>query len=1106
MKHSNSRPRTRDDGRRQKVNDFDRGLVAHTSRQLYDPSKSHVIPRSPVRPYREVSTTAPPPIPVSSPKQSHKERRDIVSSSRRALFDPDAPSIPTAPRRPAADDARAVRHHDDPGPSTHKLFDPAVHDPVTFNAPIVPPPPVPQDTLSVPERPSILRRTSAKVRSPEEEADLARERERRRRHRSEQGSVHTSQRKESDTRSRGSSGSQGSASLKDRERGQGQVDSGAKELLRSAYKEIGALEQTLIDMHRKMQKDPEAGITVLMDNPKATQANGASNESMAWAELISMHKELANLHSNFLKLALDPKSPRDLRPLPGRHNIPVRLWQTGYLAILERLRFAWISQKSVIALDLLTDFIYDAYHSYAELFGDNGMAAFRAAWIEALGDLARYRMAVAARESEAPRPKRSTDARIDDDDDEPLLETASIGQEVADNWTVSDKETWRTMARDWYAMGISEKPGEGRLHNHLALLCRDMRGQEPRALYHFAKSLAASHPFKASREAVLTLFDSAAQFQRSTPEATAMDLFVRLHGMLFTRIELDDFEHVMSRFMERLEEDASLDGVSRKACVTQVDWLFMGVVNIVAMLQYGSEDGIIRKGWAQESAARRRQAGVVEENGEVDDEGLDNDDDGQGQQPQTPPISRPDSPAPPSFTNALHLTFAILEFTFARPFRQQGLHQVLNPYISIMFTFLATIFRNPVAGAALTTYVPWRGLVEIVNSLRLEVSEETRLVNGVPLPEDWVIRGMEWVGRRVFERGFWKTKSNSRSSNGGPAIPRVGERFNSEMDVLLANFDAAIDITEGVVDEVDGADLTDGPVAVNDRRRRRVAWAAGTLVSNVDGLELEDGKVVIRGFLAAAIDAEEARKTREREEEEARETARRARQPQSAASEEDIQSEDEDEDPDLAILRDRRRHLRDILQVPTARSKAPRSRLTRSTHNVVPGYTILVFDTNVLLSALGHFSKVVEGGQWSVVVPLPVVTELDGLSKSPPPLGTEAAAAVAYLEARIRTHALCLKVQTSRGNYLTDLLIRAETLDLHSRDTARTMDDMILNVAAFQRNHFVDRSGLLGQARPVEGAPTQVLLVTFDRNLRLKARALGIDAADEREMAAILAK
>ena len=67
------------------------------------------------------------------------------------------------------------------------------------------------------------------------------------------------------------------------------------------------------------------------------------------------------------------------------------------------------------------------------------------------------------------------------------------------------------------------------------------------------------------------------------------------------------------------------------------------------------------------------------------------------------------------------------------------------------------------------------------------------------------------------------------------------------------------------------------------------------------------------------------------------------------------------------------------------------------------------------------------------------------------------------------------------------------------------MDDLILNIAAFQAEHFVDRSGLFGLPSGGGGA-TKVLLVTFDRNLRLLARARGVDAADEREMASILGK
>jgi len=162
---------------------------------------------------------------------------------------------------------------------------------------------------------------------------------------------------------------------------------------------------------------------------------------------------------------------------------------------------------------------------------------------------------------------------------------------------------------------------------------------------------------------------------------------------------------------------------------------------------------------------------------------------------------------------------------------------------------------------------------------------------------------------------------------------------------------------------------------------------------------------------------------------------------------------------------------------------------------------MLVFDTNVLLSSLSLFSKLVESGIWSIVVPLPVVTELDGLSKEPAPLGPSAKQAVQYLESRIRTHSLCLKIQTTKGNYLSDLLIRTES---HDHDE-RTMDDRILNIAAFQQDHFVDRSSILG-GRGSRGDGAKVVLVTFDRNLRLKARARGVDAADEKEMAGIMGK
>lgn len=67
------------------------------------------------------------------------------------------------------------------------------------------------------------------------------------------------------------------------------------------------------------------------------------------------------------------------------------------------------------------------------------------------------------------------------------------------------------------------------------------------------------------------------------------------------------------------------------------------------------------------------------------------------------------------------------------------------------------------------------------------------------------------------------------------------------------------------------------------------------------------------------------------------------------------------------------------------------------------------------------------------------------------------------------------------------------------------MDDRILNIASFQLDHFVDRSTILGSTGGQKDA-TKVVLITFDRNLRLKARSRGVDAADEKEMAAIMGK
>ena len=153
---------------------------------------------------------------------------------------------------------------------------------------------------------------------------------------------------------------------------------------------------------------------------------------------------------------------------------------------------------------------------------------------------------------------------------------------------------------------------------------------------------------------------------------------------------------------------------------------------------------------------------------------------------------------------------------------------------------------------------------------------------------------------------------------------------------------------------------------------------------------------------------------------------------------------------------------------------------------VVPARAVWVVDTNILLSSLVEFSALVESNRWTVVVPLPVIMELDSQSSNMSPLGEAAAAALQYITSHIRSHSMSLKVQTSRGNYLSNLNVRTEQVDFSSSTWERNMDDLILRSALWQLEHWVDRSSLLpgtadGDVLVDDGA-SRVVLLTFDRN------------------------
>ncbi|KAL8283301.1 hypothetical protein RQP46_005711 [Phenoliferia psychrophenolica] len=953
--------------------------------------------------------------------------------------------------------------------------------------------------------------------------------------------------------------------------------------LKRAYREITDAESKIQDEHRAAlaaaarEDDAQQGVRI--------QSGVKKLDDEYWVKLATSHKQLADAHYSFLQMALDPRHPASLHSLPAKYNIPTRLWQTGFHQLLERMRHAISSAPSPSSseptnvLEHLIEFIQYAYGFYSQLFEDSTIALFRPAWIEQLGDLARYRMAVAGLASRVSAASASSngyrgirDGELDERQPRPV-DAASIGDAALGDWEVEEQESWRVIARDWYGQGVTETPGTGRLQHHLALLSK---GDEMRGLYHYAKSLTAAHPYVSARESILPLFEDEHQARRTQPDVTKAELFVHLHGMLFTKIALDDFSESLARFLERLGEDgvrmgsvsgnwSSLGETGANAPFGDAEWFMLGVINIAALLQYGADDGVLRKYTPQASKdatpapattpthqsaqgkTRTPQAIMLNPSSLKRADTPDDDlpEAATSDVPSTttdvvmqlgPAPSSDDSDDPLVFLYAQQLTFAMLELALQHPFRIVNDAKVANPYIVLILTFLASTAQTPAALRHLERAVPWASIVAFFNALPSDVEvrldAQTKLV-GSPLPEDWCIRGMDWTGKHVFGRGYWKSKSPANGKRDEMAPPPISGPPSA---ALVESEQEALRFSLDNLDEFADEDSPTPSATLASARWKRVATLAAWLVRAVPGLDFEASeKSGARFSISGGLDTKLRRWKKEEDDE--KEAERRSRLDKWEADarrveelDESTEDEDDDDDEDPADsdavreLKARRRELKAIVrearQATRPQSKsgavgAPRQKKAnrnRPTVSTFPGFTVLVFDTNILLTSLRLFCDVVETETWTVVVPLAVITELDGLKKNASALGSAAAAAITYLEASIRQRSRHLKVQTSRGNYLKDLSIRSEAIDFagsdaFAHDFARSMDDVILRAVAWQQDHFVSRLALVNpqaDRRRVPDEASHVVLVTFDRNLRLKARARGLDATDEKGLGQIL--
>ncbi len=233
-----------------------------------------------------------------------------------------------------------------------------------------------------------------------------------------------------------------------------------------------------------------------------------------WQAMIALHRTLLQEHHDFFLASQHPSASAALRRLAAKYAMPARMWRHGIHSFLELLR-----HRLPGSLDHMLTFIYMAYSMMALLY--ETVPAFEDTWIECLGDLGRYRMA------------------IEDDD-------------------IRDREVWTAVSRQWYSRASDKAPTTGRLYHHLAILSRPNALQQ---LSYYSKSLNVEIPFPSAKESIMTLFEPTMSPQARNPQHAKLPptelSFVKAHGILFSGKHQDEFDVTMDSYLGLVDNHIS---------------------------------------------------------------------------------------------------------------------------------------------------------------------------------------------------------------------------------------------------------------------------------------------------------------------------------------------------------------------------------------------------------------------------------------------------------------------------------------------------------------------------------------------------------------------
>ncbi|KAK5711099.1 hypothetical protein LTR17_018556 [Elasticomyces elasticus] len=273
----------------------------------------------------------------------------------------------------------------------------------------------------------------------------------------------------------------------------------------------------------------------------AAQASNCSTdlEMGQWQALIALHRTLLYEHHDFLMATQHPSATPALKALPTKCSMPARMWKHGIHTFLEVLR-----HRRPASEEYMLSFIYLASQMMALLY--ETAPIFLDTWIECLGDLARYRMAIEE-------------------------EKESHAQ-------------WGGVAASWYIKASDRHPQIGRLYHHLAILERPSL----RKFACYGKSLTCVVPFPNARDSLHTLCVPIAE---EAQPALSLGLlseasFCKLHALIFLGADQATLEQAYYSAISFLRQP--------KAFRWRDCGVPLAVANISALLGHGSHTNPFR--------------------------------------------------------------------------------------------------------------------------------------------------------------------------------------------------------------------------------------------------------------------------------------------------------------------------------------------------------------------------------------------------------------------------------------------------------------------------------------------------------------------------------